>query len=437
MSEDSSYDEEDYSNSSSASYSSTQDKKIVSDFISNLFEEEKGEQDKKIVGNFVDSLFKVEKPKMDIKKINNKTSKKGVEKKNYLPPNKKQNNSAKNKIKNNNIYIKDSNQGKDKTIDTDKSRNPLIKKILNINKHKNNYDRNKSTEMRPKYININDENNSAKKNNNKNNSTKKRIIKKFDYNYPIERKNKTIDLSSEDNGGQKYRAKLESEKERKECEEKLKILKNHISAMKRQQDNMNKKMLILKNKENMINSAKKMKEKSKRNIYEYRLIKRAELEQKRKNIEKQREEINNGVKEAIEKKKLEKSNKYKLYQKEKNELSKEKEMDNAKKIIEHIEKIKAIREINKNVGINRRRILNQNYNDINEKKYENNIEQTKLLKEQIKQLLEEEDECLESLNKTKKKYDIMTSADRFSSARQKKNKKIHKPITEAFSLEKE
>ena len=31
--------------------------------------------------------------------------------------------------------------------------------------------------------------------------------------------------------------------------------------MKRQQDNMNKKMLILKNKENMINSAKKMKEK--------------------------------------------------------------------------------------------------------------------------------------------------------------------------------
>ena len=43
--------------------------------------------------------------------------------------------------------------------------------------------------------------------------------------------------------------------------------------MKRQQDNMNKKMLILKNKENMINSAKKMKEKSKRNIYEYNLKK--------------------------------------------------------------------------------------------------------------------------------------------------------------------
>ena len=82
--------------------------------------------------------------------------------------------------------------------------------------------------------------------------------------------------------------------------------------MKRQQDNMNKKMLILKNKENMINSAKKMKEKSKRNIYEYKIIKRAELEKKKKNIIKQREEMNKGVKEAMEKIKLEKSNKYKL-----------------------------------------------------------------------------------------------------------------------------
>lgn len=269
----------------------------------------------------------------------------------------------------------------------------------------------------------------------KNNSTKKRIIKNIDYNYPTERRNKTIDLSSEENYGEKFKAKLESEKERKECEEKIRILKNHISAMKRQQDNMNKKMLILKNKENMINSAKKMKEKSKRNIYEYKIIKRAELEKKKKNIIKQREEMNKGVKEAMEKIKLEKSNKYKLYQKEKKELSKEKERNNAKKIIEQIEKIKAIREINKNVSFNRRRILNQNYNDVNEKQYENNIQKTKLLKEQIKQLLEEEDECLEKLNKTKSKFDIMTSSDRYSSVGHKPIKTNHKLTTEPFYSE--
>ena len=150
---------------------------------------------------------------------------------------------------------------------------------------------------------------------------------------------------------------------------------------------------------------------------------------------KQREEINKGVKEAMEKTKLEKSNKYKLYQKEKKELSKEKEKNNAKKIIEQIEKIKAIREINKNVSFNRRRILNQNYNDVNEKQYENNIQKTKLLKEQIKQLLEEEDECLEKLNKTKSKFDIMTSSDRYSSVGHKPIKTNHKLTTEPFYLE--
>jgi len=429
MSEGISIEGEESSNSSSASYPGSKEREIVSDFISNMFEEEREKQDKKIVGNFIDSLLEEEKPKTNIKKINNKRSKNKVIK-HYLPPNKKQKISDKNNMKNNN---QDNKQ--DKTIDNDIYRNTLIKKILNINKRKNNYDRNKSIEIRPKNININDGNSSAKKNNKKNNSTKKRIIKKTDYNYSTERRNKTIDVSSEEKYGEKFKAKLESEKEKKECEEKIRILKNHISAMKRQQDNINKKMFLLKNKENMINSAKKMKEKSKRNIYEYKIIKRAELEQKKKNIMKQREEINKGVKEAMEKTKLEKYNKYKLYQKEKKELSKEKEKNNAKKIIEQIEKIKAIREINKNVSFNRRRLLNQNYNEVNEKQYENNIQKTKLLKEQIKQLLEEEDECLEKLNKTKSKFDIMTSSDRYSSVGHKPIKTNHKPTTEPFYLE--
>jgi len=176
MSEDSMYNEEESSNSSSATYPRTNEKELVSDFISSLFEEEKEEQEKKIVINFVDSLFEKEKPKEDkeIKKINNKISKKKIIK-NYLPSNTKQKNSAKLK-KNNDTIVKDNYQ--DKTIDTDMYRNSLIKKILNINKQKNNYDRNKSIEIKPNYININDENDSEKKNIKKNNSTKKRIIKK-------------------------------------------------------------------------------------------------------------------------------------------------------------------------------------------------------------------------------------------------------------------
>ena len=436
MSDEPIFQKEKSGHSNSESYSSTKEKEIVSDFISSLFEEEKEEQEKIIVVNFVESLFDEEKPKIKIKKVNNITVKNRVVKA-YLPKNNKMKNNDKNKIKKNNINIKKENQ--DRTLDTDLYRNSLIKKILNINKHKNYYERNKSIELRPKYININDEDNLTKSNNNKTYSTKKKIMNNLlDYNNKSsEKKRPTIELFTDIESEQKFKAKLESEKERKECEEKIRILKNHISAMKRQQENMNKKILFFKNKENMLNNAKKFKEKSKRDLYEYKIIKRAELEQKKKNIEKIREKIDKGIKESKYKTKLEKTYKYKHYQQELKELNKQNESNNTKKIIEQIQKIKAIRDNNKNISINRRKFLNKNYNDINEKKYETNIEKMKLLKEEIKQLLNEEDECLTNLNKTKNQYDNMTSYDKYLSTGHKINKNEYKPVTEAFNLDKE
>ena len=436
MSDEPIFQKEKSGHSNSESYSSTKEKVIVSDFISSLFEEEKEEQEKIIVVNFVESLFDEEKPKIKIKKVNNKMVKNRVVKA-YLPKNNKMKNNDKNKIKKNNVNIKKENQ--DRTLDTDLYRNSLIKKILNINKHKNYYERNKSIELRPKYININDEDNLTKSNNNKTYSTKKKIMNNLlDYNNKSsEKKRPTIELFTDIESEQKFKAKLESEKERKECEEKIRILKNHISAMKRQQENMNKKILFFKNKENMLNNAKKFKEKSKRDLYEYKIIKRAELEQKKKNIEKIREKIDKGIKESKYKTKLEKTYKYKHYQQELKELNKQNESNNTKKIIEQIQKIKAIRDNNKNISINRRKFLNKNYNDINEKKYETNIEKMKLLKEEIKQLLNEEDECLTNLNKTKNQYDNMTSYDKYLSTGHKINKNEYKPVTEAFNLDKE
>ena len=260
----------------------------------------------------------------------------------------------------------------------------------------------------------------------------------MDYNNKSSDKKKhTIELFTDIESELKFKAKLESEKERKECEEKIRILKNHISAMKRQQENMNKKMLFFKNKENMLNNAKKSKEKSKRDLYESKIIKSAELEQKKKNIEKVREKIDKGIKESKYKTKLEKAYKYKHYQQELKELNKQNESNNTKKIIEQIQKIKAIRDNNKNIGINRRKFLNKNYNEINEKKYENNIEKTKLLKEEIKQLLDEEDECLTNLNKTKNQYDIMASYNKYLSTGHKIKKNEYKPLTDSFNFDKE
>ena len=222
---------------------------------------------------------------------------------------------------------------------------------------------------------------------------------------------------------EKLRAKLESEREKKECEEKIRIMKNHISAMKRQQEDMNKKLAILKNKENNINNAKIQKENIKKAIYEYNITKRSELEQKRKNIEKKKEAMNKRIKESSEKAKMDKINKYKQYQKEMEEAAKKSENNQNSEIINKIEKIKALRENNKKIGINRRKTLNKNYNNMNEKKYEDNVEKTKELKKQIEQLQSEEDAILLKLNKTKKKYNNYTSSDKYVNLSYNQNRK--------------
>ena len=115
---------------------------------------------------------------------------------------------------------------------------------------------------------------------------------------------------------EKYKAKLESDKEKRECEEKVRLMKNHISAMKRQQEDINKKINFLKHKEENINIVKKDRENRKKDILEYNNNRKNEIEKKRKNIEKQREIMNKGIKESNEKAKIDKINQYKQYQQE-------------------------------------------------------------------------------------------------------------------------
>ena len=167
--------------SSLASDDRTNGKELVSKFISNILKEEKEEYDKKIVGKFIGSLFEITSTNKKIKKINNNKSKKNYLLKKDSPTNKKiksnLNNNNNNNINNNNKIngINDKNNNQDKTIDNNIYRNSLIKKILKINEHKHNYERNKSIDIRPK--NIIDEKNIMKKTNIKNNSAKKELLK--------------------------------------------------------------------------------------------------------------------------------------------------------------------------------------------------------------------------------------------------------------------
>ena len=151
----------------------------------------------------------------------------------------------------------------------------------------------------------------------------------------------------------------------------------------------------------------------KKAIFEYNTIRRTELEERRRNIENQRQAINKGIKESSQKVKMGKTNEYKKSMKEREEATEVSRNNKTKDIQEQIERIKAIRENNKNIGSNRKRMLNKTYGTENEKVYENNVEETKLLKEQIRQLELEEEALMQNLNKTKNRYDTYASNDKY------------------------
>ena len=388
----------------------SKDKEAVSDFINSLLNDEENEensnQEKEVViANLVESQPKEEKPKKKFVKDQNKPLI-ARQKKNFHSNTK--DNILSSRIKNSkNLKMNtDKKMNKNKTIENEHKKNNIVKKIFHSNSSRIKNNRNKTLEPKNK-------NNTKELKVRKNNSAQKRnnpkIMKKLNTG-PLFQTHDTSNYEMSET----LRAKLESEKEKKECEEKIKLMRNHISAMKRQQEDMNKKLIFLKNKENNINKAKKQKENTKKALYESIINKRTELEMKRKNIVKQREAMNKGIKESSQKTKMDKINKYKQYQKEREEATKESQNNQVKSIHNQIKRIKAIRENNKNIGLNRKKMLNKNYNDDNEKKYEDNVESTKLLKEQIKQLQSEEEAIMSKLNQTKIRYDTYTSSDKYT-----------------------
>ena len=126
MAENSLLKHEELINSSLASNGSTNEKELVSNFISSLLKEEKEKQDKKKADDFIGSLFEVTGSNTKTKKINNQAPKNKVIKENF-PSNKKVKNKENNKNKKSNMN--DKNIIQDKTMNNNIYRNSLIKKI--------------------------------------------------------------------------------------------------------------------------------------------------------------------------------------------------------------------------------------------------------------------------------------------------------------------
>ena len=207
-----------------------------------------------------------------------------------------------------------------------------------------------------------------------------------------------------------FRTKVD--KEMKKCEEKVKIMKKRIAVMKIRQEEIGKKISSLKHREENIQHIKKEKAILKEALIYNTEKKKTELNKIRRDIEKRKEEINNGLKQSSGKAKLEKMKNYKKVKEEKKELddkiesNRQKNNSNVKCLIK---KIRVLRAFNKNIIPKKKKVIFKNNDEINTKICQKNMEITNYLKNQIKELQNQEYEYMNKLNKTKEKlsnYDI-------------------------------
>ena len=159
----------------------------------------------------------------------------------------------------------------------------------------------------------------TKKNNINNNSNKKNL---FSDKYPksnyltksVRQIEKNKKENKDDNSttntisskNEIYRAKQDSMKEKKLYEERVKILRNHINRLKKQEIELNKKAEQAKEKEKDKIRLKKEKYDKKQFLLSAEIDKRKALEEKKKIISQQRVENDINLKESQKKKKMKK-----------------------------------------------------------------------------------------------------------------------------------
>ena len=350
--------------------------KIVSNFISSLFDELKMDI---IISNFIESVFEEAKTRIYSKKILNIEMTNNIDSNKDIIKERRPNLILQAKVINNNICVK----GEHKS--------PYKNRKVHFNI---SCDSNASTFSKS---NICCETFGTKGSfkNKRNSSIKKkdRNINTFDC--------KKCELSKE------YLAKKESYKEKDQYEKKIEIIKRHISVMKKRQDEINRKISVLKSKENNLNKIRKEKTFQKRVIHADNEKKKSDLIQKRHFIEEKKKAENLSFKRSLGRTKLDKIKKYKQIKGKNKELLDKMKSTTQKNNItvkNIIEKIRTLREFNKNIIPQRKRILHKKNAAKNVLECKDNIIKSQLLKIQIKHLQNVEKEYLNDISKTQEKY---------------------------------
>ena len=200
-----------------------------------------------------------------------------------------------------------------------------------------------------------------------------------------------------------YKAKQVSTKEKKLYEERVKILRNHINALRKQEIELNKKAELAKEKEINKNKLKQEKDHLKQVLLTKEMDRRNALEEKKKIIMQQKIKNDMHLKEQQQKMKNDKLNRYK---KVKNDLKKAEERrnenNNKKEHIIHdkIEEIRNERQKMRERSIQRRYVDKNRINKSYQMTYEDNINQTQKLKDELSRLENMEDQYIENIKKT-------------------------------------
>ena len=202
-----------------------------------------------------------------------------------------------------------------------------------------------------------------------------------------------------------FMAQRKELKEKKIIEEKIKLLRNHINALKNQEIYINKKA------EKEMEIQKKIKQKTeekevlKKTLVSLNIDKQLELEQKKKLVSIKKQKNESELKESIEKAKLTKINKYKEAYNERKKIKEKKQINNSlyrENNLVNIEKIRDQREKCKEKNIQRMNDLDIKVNKMYQDKYDKIVNETQKLRDEMAKLENIESEVIQNLKNTKK-----------------------------------
>ena len=201
-----------------------------------------------------------------------------------------------------------------------------------------------------------------------------------------------------------FKAKIESDKEKKLYQEKVRLLENRILALKNHEDTLHRHMHFNDVRQTYLNKRRKEKNDMKQALLSYDIDKRNELDLKRKTIQEQKKNLNKHLKESMDKSKMTKMKDYENMQKEK-KLALSIINENNNKIEEYgrenVYKIKKEREKIKNNENKRQKNFEKNADNFYLETLEDNKAETNKLKEKLKKLEKLEIKYMNSLNKTR------------------------------------